>query len=85
MATSDAEASSVKIEDLAGSIACNEADLQSTTEIHAKEQSDVVANGNELMEAIRTLGKVIDTIEREMAKKTQRPSRKRTPPFWSEG
>lgn len=68
MATSDAEASSAKIEDLAGSISSNEADLKSATEIRAKEQSDFVANENELMEAISTLGRAINILEREMAK-----------------
>jgi len=66
--TSDAEAASAKIEDLAGSIASNAADLKSATTIREKESVDFSASEAELMEAIDTLGRAITIIEREMRK-----------------
>jgi len=66
--TSDAEAASAKIEELAGSIAGDEADLKSSTAIRDKESADFKASEAELMEAIDTLGRAITIIEREMRK-----------------
>jgi len=64
----DAEAATAKIEELAGSIAGDEADLKSATAIREKESSDFAASEAELMESIDTVGRAITIIEREMRK-----------------
>jgi len=67
-ATADAEAAGAKIEDLAASIAADEADLKSATSVRSKEASDFMASEAELVDVIDTLGRAITVIEREMAK-----------------
>jgi len=64
--TADAEAASAKIEELAGSIANDEADLKGATQIRDKEYTDFSLSEKELMESIDTLGRAITIIEREM-------------------
>jgi len=61
-------AAGTKIEELAGSIATDEADLKGATAVREKESSDFVASESELMDVIDTLGRAIAVIEREMAK-----------------
>jgi hypothetical protein len=62
-------AAGTKIEELAGSIATDEADLKSATSVREKESADFTASETELMDVIDTLGRAITVIEREMAKK----------------
>jgi len=66
--TSDSEASSSKIEELAGSISGSEAELKSATDVRGKEAADFVAKDKELAEVVDTLGRAIDILEREMSK-----------------
>jgi hypothetical protein len=67
-ATGDAEAASVKIEELASSIASDEADLKKATTIRDKELADFKSNEAELMDSVDTLSRAISIIEREMEK-----------------
>merc|ERR1719461_2184948 len=53
--TADIEASTGRIEDLAGSIASDEKDLKDATDIHNKEAADFAANDAELSDDIDTL------------------------------
>ena len=55
------------IEDLAGEIATDEADLAAATKIRAKENADFVANEKDLVETIDTLERAIGIIEKEMS------------------
>jgi len=57
-----------KIDELAGSVASNEADLKDATEIRAKEASDFAAEEKELTEVIDMLSRAIAVLEREMQK-----------------
>jgi len=57
-----------KIEDLASSIATDEADVKAATEIRTKEAADFVAEEKELTEVIDTLERAISILEREMRK-----------------
>jgi chromosome segregation ATPase len=57
-----------KVEELASSIATDEADLQAATEIRAKEATDFGAEETELVEVVDTLGRAIGILEREMQK-----------------
>jgi len=61
-------AAGTKFEELAGSIATDEADLKSATSVRAKESADFMASEAELMDVIDTLGRAITVIYREMAK-----------------
>ena len=54
------------IEDLAGQIATDEADLKAATEIRAKEESAFSAEEKDLAETIDTLERAIGIIEKEM-------------------
>jgi hypothetical protein len=67
-ATDDASSSASKVEDLAASISSDESELRSATTIREKEASDFAASEAELVEAIDTLGRAINIIEREMQK-----------------
>jgi len=60
------ESQTAKIEDLAGSIATDEADLKAATEIRAKEATDFAARENDLVETIDTLERAVGIIEKEM-------------------
>jgi len=62
------EASSSRIDDLAGSIGGDDADLKSATTIRAKETADFTANEAELVDVIDTLGRATGILEREMQK-----------------
>jgi len=67
-AAGDAEASSAKIEEVANSIASNEGELKSATEIRDNENKDFSASEAELMEAIDAVGRAIGVLQREMQK-----------------
>jgi len=54
------------IEDLAGQIASDEADLKAATEIRAKEESVFVSEEKDLVETLDTLERAIGIIEKEM-------------------
>jgi cell division protein FtsB len=64
----DAEASSGKIEELAGFLASDAADLKSATEIREKEAADFAAEESELVQAVSALSRAIQIIEKDMAK-----------------
>merc|ERR1719210_1771979 len=66
--TADIEASTGRIEDLAGSIGTDEKDLNDATVIHRKEAEDFAANDAELSDSINTLSRAIGILEKEMAK-----------------
>jgi len=66
--TASAAALNTKIEELAASIATDEADLKSATEIRAKEASDFSAEEAELKEVINTLQRAVGILSREMQK-----------------
>merc|ERR1740120_138448 len=66
--TGNAEASAGKIDDLAASIAKDEAELKDATVIRKKEAGEFAANEAELLDVIDTLGRAISIIGREMAK-----------------
>mmetsp|Transcript_18130 Transcript_18130/g.42678 ORF Transcript_18130/g.42678 Transcript_18130/m.42678 type:complete len:700 (-) Transcript_18130:550-2649(-) len=64
----DADASSAKIEDLAGSLASADAELKSASAIRGKEAADFAKSEAELLDVIDTLGRATAVLEREMAK-----------------
>uniref|UniRef100_A0A7S2ACU5 Uncharacterized protein n=1 Tax=Alexandrium andersonii TaxID=327968 RepID=A0A7S2ACU5_9DINO len=59
---------SAKVDELASSIASDEADLKAATGIRAKEAADFSAEEKELSEVIDMLGRAIGILEREMQK-----------------
>lgn len=61
-------AAGTKIEELAGSIATDEADITSAKVVRKKEATDFAASEGELMDVVDTLGRAITVIERETAK-----------------
>merc|ERR1719440_96485 len=65
--TANAEELNAKIEDLASSIASNEADLKAATEIRDKEHADFSAEEKELTTVIDMLKRAHGIIEKEMA------------------
>merc|ERR1719440_688987 len=65
--TANAEELNAKIEDLASSIATNEADLKAATEIRDKEHADFSAEEKELTTVIDMLKRAHGIIEKEMA------------------
>jgi hypothetical protein len=67
-ATDDSEASAGKIEELAASIAQDEADLKSANEIREKEAADFSAEEAELVSILSALTRAIGIIEKDMAK-----------------
>jgi hypothetical protein len=66
--TSDIDVCDSKIEDLAGSIASNEAELKAATEIRDKEAADFAVSEKELVDTVDTLDRAISIISSEMAK-----------------
>jgi len=66
--TARATSLSAKIDDLAGSLSADDADLKSATEIRATEASDFSASEKELVEVTGTLERAITILEREAAK-----------------
>jgi len=60
------DAQTAKIEELAGAIATDEADLKAATEIRDKEAVDFAAKEKDLVETIDTLERAIGIIEKEM-------------------
>jgi len=67
-AAGDAEASAAKIGDLAASIASDNSELTDATVVRKKEASDFAASEAELVDAIDTLTRAINILEREMRK-----------------
>jgi len=63
-----AAALNTKIEELAASIATDEADLKSAKEIRAKEANDFAAEEKELTEVISTLERAVGILSRELQK-----------------
>jgi chromosome segregation ATPase len=66
--TATASSLNAKIEELAASLATDEADLKAATEIRVKETADYSAEEKELREAISALERAIPILEREMKK-----------------
>merc|ERR1712032_1191888 len=66
--TAMAAALDTKVEELTGSIATDEADLEAATKIREKESADFMAEEKELSEVIDALQRAIGILEREMAK-----------------
>jgi hypothetical protein len=66
--TSSSSALSTKIEELSGSIASNEADLEAATKIRNEEAADFAAEEKELVEVISMLERASAILEREMKK-----------------
>merc|ERR1719262_563408 len=66
--TATATSLSTKIDELSSSLAADNADLKSATEIRAKENGDFVAEQKELEEVIDTLERAVSVLEREMSK-----------------
>lgn len=64
--TATIEATKVKIEELTGSVAKNEADLKAAQAIRAKESADFDAESKELAEAVDSLDRAIGILEREL-------------------
>jgi chromosome segregation ATPase len=71
-AVSDGEAASSKIEELGAALATNDADLTSATQIRKKEATEFAASEAELADIVDTLGRAINVLSREMAKKSRR-------------
>jgi len=66
--TSDIDAATSKIDDLAGAIATAESEVTAATQIREKEASDFAASEKELVTAIDQLTRAIGILEKEMAK-----------------
>jgi len=67
-ASSDIDVAATKIEELAAAIATAEKELTDATLIRTKEHADFAAGETELMEAVDTLTRAINVLEREMQK-----------------
>lgn len=63
---SNIDAQTAKVEELAGAIATDEADLKASTEIRDKEAADFSVTEKDLVETIDTLERAIGIIEKEM-------------------
>jgi len=63
-----AESLNAKIEELAGAISVDEADLKAATDIRTKENAAFVAEEKELIDVIGTLERAVGIIEKELAK-----------------
>jgi hypothetical protein len=63
--TTKAETLTTKVEELAGVIAKDEADLKAATEVRAKEQADFAAEDAELSDIVDTIGRAIGVLEKE--------------------
>jgi len=68
-AASVGQAAGARVEELAGNMAADEADLKSATTVREKEATDYQLNEAELVEVIDTLSRAITVVEREMAKR----------------
>jgi len=66
--SSDITAFGTKIEELSGSIAASEADLNSATNIRKSEAADFAVQSKELRDVVGTLERAISILERELAK-----------------
>lgn len=66
--TADISAHGTQIDELASSIATDEADLKAATEIRAKEQSEFSKEEAEMVEVSDTLDRAIAILQREMSK-----------------
>jgi len=64
--TSNVEAQSTKIDELASSVASAEADLKAATDIRASEQADFEAEEKELTTVIDMLGRAIGVLQKEL-------------------
>merc|ERR1719197_2157254 len=67
-ASADIEASTAKIEDLSGAISADEKELKAATAVREKEVATFEASEKELMEAIDSLTRAIDILQKEMSK-----------------
>lgn len=67
-ATADITSYNAELEELAGTIATDSADLKAATDIREKEAADFAATEKELVEVIGTLERAIMILEREMNK-----------------
>jgi len=66
--TANLEATDTKIKELVDAISTGETDLASATRIREKENADFAASEKDLVEAVDTLGRALNILEREMAK-----------------
>jgi len=64
--SSNIDAQTAKVEELASAVATDEADLKAATEIRDKEATDFAAKEKDLVETIDTLERAIGIIEKEM-------------------
>jgi len=64
----DIEACSVKIEDLSGAIAADEKELKEATAVRSNEAATFEASEKELMDAIDTLDRAVNILQKEMSK-----------------
>mmetsp|Transcript_40022 Transcript_40022/g.128352 ORF Transcript_40022/g.128352 Transcript_40022/m.128352 type:complete len:717 (+) Transcript_40022:61-2211(+) len=67
-AAGDVEASSAKIEELAGSVSADDGELKAATEVRDKEFKDFASSESELMESIDAVTRAIGVLQREMKK-----------------
>jgi len=67
-ATNDASSSASKVEDLAAAISADQSELKEATTVREKEAADFAAAEAELVDAVDTLGRAINIIQREMQK-----------------
>jgi phage shock protein A len=65
--SSNIDVSTSKIEELAGAIAENEADLKKATQIREKEAAEFAVSDKELADTVDTLERAISNISRQMA------------------
>jgi len=66
--SSDVDAATSKIEELASAVAADQSELKDATVIRKKEAADFAASEGELMEAIDALARAIGILSKEMAK-----------------
>jgi len=66
--TANLDATDTKIAELVDAISTGETDLASATKIREKEAADFAASEKDLVEAVDTLGRALNILEREMAK-----------------
>jgi len=65
-AEADLTTGSARISDLAGALSGNDADLKAATELRKKEEADFLAAEKELIDAVDTLDRAINILERKM-------------------
>jgi len=66
--TANLDATDTKIGELVNAISTGTSDLDSATKIREKEAADFAASEKDLVEAVDTLGRALNILEREMAK-----------------